>query len=39
VITHGSKPNGIAIGSSGLVVANGFNANVSVYSDDAAGTS
>jgi DNA-binding beta-propeller fold protein YncE len=42
VITHGSKPNGIAIdpSSRNLVIANGFNANVSVYSDDrAVGTS
>ena len=39
---HGSKPNGIAIdpASRNIVVANGFNANVSVYSDDrAVGTS
>ncbi len=39
MLTHGSKPNGIAIGSSGIVVANGLDANVSVFSDDAAGTS
>jgi YVTN family beta-propeller protein len=42
VAAHGSKPNGIAIdpASRNLVVANGFNANVSVYPDDrAVGTS
>ncbi|MDQ1509359.1 MAG: trimeric autotransporter adhesin, partial [Actinomycetota bacterium] len=42
VITYGLEPNGIAIDPSGgsIVVANGFNANVSVYADDrAVGTS
>jgi DNA-binding beta-propeller fold protein YncE len=41
LITHGRKPNGIAIDRSGtIVVANGFNANVSVYTDErAVGTS
>ena len=41
MLTHGRKPNGIAIDpSSGtIVIANGYNANVSVYSDDPAGTS
>jgi DNA-binding beta-propeller fold protein YncE len=35
VITHGLKPNGIAIDPANgtIVVANGFNANVSVYTD------
>ena len=42
VTTHGREPNGIAIDPAvgSIVVANGFNANVSVYSDDrAVGTS
>jgi DNA-binding beta-propeller fold protein YncE len=38
VLTHGLKPNGIAIDPANgtIVVANGFNANVSVYNDDRA---